>query len=321
MTVSESTMKVRVSAIAQETSDIRMLELRPVDGELPEFSAGSHIDLHLGNGLIRSYSLTNPASERHRYVIGVKKEPLGRGGSRFIHEQLGAGEEMTIGPPRNNFKLCEEAPSSILIAGGIGITPLKCMAQHLEQLGKPWELHYAARSRCSAAFVSQLAEFGPKVRFYFPTEFNQTSPASRIDINAVVAEAPRDAHLYCCGPEAMLQAFKTASTDRSPAQTHVEYFANAQAADKAGEFEVVLAKSGRTISVPCGKSILDTLLELGIDAPFSCMEGVCSSCETRVLSGIPDHRDLILTSEEHAANDRMMICCSRSKSPTLVLEL
>jgi vanillate O-demethylase ferredoxin subunit len=321
MTASEGTMKVRVSAIAQETSDISVLELRAVDGELPRFSAGSHIDLHLANGLIRSYSLTNAPSETHRYVIGVKKEPLGRGGSRFIHEQLRPGDETTISPPRSNFKLCEHAPSSVLIAGGIGITPLKCMAQHLEDLGKPWQLHYAARSRCSAAFVSQLAEFGPKVRFYFPTEFNRAPSASRIDINAVIAEAPADAHLYCCGPEAMLEAFKTASADRSPAQTHVEYFANAQAADKTGEFEVVLAKSGRTVGVPSGKSILDALLELGIDAPFSCMEGVCSSCETRVLSGIPDHRDLILTSEEHAANDRMMICCSRSKSRTLVLEL
>jgi len=321
MTASEGTMKVRVSAIAQETNDISVLELRSVDGELPRFSAGSHIDLHLANGLIRSYSLTNAPSETDRYVIGVKKEPLGRGGSRFIHEQLRPGDETTISPPRNNFKLCEQAPSSVLIAGGIGITPLKCMAQHLEELGRPWKLHYAARSRCSAAFASQLAEFAPKVSFYFPTEFNQTLPAGRIDVHAVVAEAPRDAHLYCCGPEAMLEAFKTASAGRSPAQIHVEYFANVQAVDKTGEFEVVLAKSGRTVGVPSGKSILDTLLQLGVDAPFSCMEGVCSSCETRVLSGIPDHRDLILTSEERAANDRMMICCSRAKSRTLVLEL
>jgi ferredoxin-NADP reductase len=321
MPISDGAMKVRVSAISQETDDISLLELRSVEGELPSFSAGSHIDLHLGNGLIRSYSLTNATCERHRYVIGVKKEPLSRGGSRFIHEQLRVGDEAMISTPRNNFALCEEAPSSVLIAGGIGITPLRCMAQHLEELARPWQLHYAARSRCSAAFVSQLAEFGPKVRFYFPTESGQKPHASRMDINAVVADAPHDAHLYCCGPEGMLESFKTASAGRSPAQTHVEHFANAQGVDKAGEFEVVLAKSGRTVDVPSGKSILDTLLELGIDAPFSCMEGVCSSCETRVLSGIPDHRDLILTSEEHAANDRMMICCSRSKSRTLVLEL
>jgi tetrachlorobenzoquinone reductase len=321
MPVSGSTIKVRVSAISQETDDISLLELRPVSGDLPSFSAGSHVDLHLNNGLVRSYSLTNAAGENHRYVIGVKKEPLGRGGSRFIHEQLRLGDETTISAPRNNFPLCEEAPSSVLIAGGIGITPLVSMAQRLENLGKRWQLHYAARSRCSAGFVSQLARFGSKVRFYFPTEFQPEPCAARIDIDSIVTGASEETHLYCCGPDRMLAAFKTVTAGRSPTQSHIEHFANAEAVDNAGEFEVVLAKSGRTIAVPSGKSILDTLLELGIDAPFSCMEGVCSSCETRVLSGIPDHRDLILTSEEHAANDRMMICCSRSKSPTLVLEL
>jgi ferredoxin-NADP reductase len=321
MAVSEAPVKVRVSAVSRETDDISLLELRPVDGDLPPFSAGSHIDLHLSNGLVRSYSLTNPAGERHRYVIGVKKEPLGRGGSRFIHEQLHAGDETIVSPPRNTFTLCEDAPSSVLIAGGIGITPLISMAQRLEDLGKPWQLHYAARSQCSAGFVSRLGEFGSRVRFYFPTEVECEPRAARIDIDSIVADAAPETHIYCCGPERMLTAFKTATAERAAARTHIEHFANAQGVDKAGEFEVVLAKSGRTIAVPSGKSILDALLELGIDAPYSCMEGVCSSCETRVLSGIPDHRDLILTSEEHAANDRMMICCSRSKSGTLVLEL
>jgi ferredoxin-NADP reductase len=321
MPVSAGTVNVRISAITQETPHINLLELRPVSGELPPFSAGSHIDLHLNNGLVRSYSLTNAAGEKHRYVIGVKKEPLSRGGSRFIHERLRLGDETTISTPRNNFGLCEEAPCSILIAGGIGITPLRSMVQRLEELGKPWQLHYAARSCCSAAFVSQLSQSGSKVRFYFPTESAGEPRAGRMDVGAIVAGAPQDAHLYCCGPEAMLKAFKVASAGRSPALSHSEHFANAQDVDKAGEFEVVLARTGRTVEVPSGKSILDTLLEIGIDAPYSCMEGVCSSCETRVLSGIPDHRDLILTSEEHAANDRMMICCSRSKSRTLVLEL
>jgi ferredoxin-NADP reductase len=318
---SGSTMKVRVSAISQETDDISLLELRPADGALPSFSAGSHIDLHLGNSMTRSYSLTNAASETHRYVIAVKKEPLGRGGSRYIHEQVRIGDDATISAPRNNFALFEDAPSSILIAGGIGITPLINMAQRLQDLGKPWQLHYAARSRCTAGFVSQLALFGSKVRFYFPAASQGEPCASRVDIPSIVAAASNDAHIYCCGPERMLTAFKTAATGRPDRQIHVEHFANAQEVDKAGEFEVVLAKSGRTVEVPSGKSILDTLLELGIDAPYSCLEGICSSCETRVLSGIPDHRDLILTSEEHAANDRMMICCSRSKSRTLVLEL
>ena len=321
MASAQSTTRVKVSAISQEAEDISLLELRPVEAELPAFSAGAHIDLYLANGLVRSYSLTNAASERDRYVIGVKKEPLGRGGSRFIHEQLKIGDETAISAPRNNFALCEQARSSVLIAGGIGITPLISMAQRLDALGMPWQLHYAARDRSAAGFVSELAKFGSKVHFYFPTEFQREPGAIRLDIGAVVAATSDDAHIYCCGPERMLAPFETATAGRPAGQVHVEHFANAQSVDKTGEFEVVLAKSGRTVAVPCGKSILDTLLELGIEAPYSCLEGVCSSCETRVLSGIPDHRDLILTSEEHAANDRMMICCSRSKTPTLVLEL
>jgi tetrachlorobenzoquinone reductase len=321
MPVSEGTTKVRVAAISQETRDISLLELHPADRTaLPSFSAGSHIDLHLKDGMIRSYSLINASSETHRYVIGVKKEQNSRGGSRYIHEELRGGDEITIGAPRNNFVLREEASSSILIAGGIGITPLISMAQRLEDIGKPWQLHYAAHTG-SAGFVFQLARFGSKVRFYFPTEFQREPCARRIDIDSIVTSASQEAHIYCCGPERMLAAFQAAAAERPPARSHIEHFANAQGVDKEGEFEVVLAKSGRTIAVPSGKSILDTLLELGMDAPYSCMEGVCSSCETRVLSGIPDHRDLILTSEEHAANDRMMICCSRSKSRKLVLEL
>jgi vanillate O-demethylase ferredoxin subunit len=314
MAGSQNTMRVKVTAISRQTENISLLELRPVETELPAFSPGSHIDLHLGNGLIRSYSLTNGADDRHRYVIGVKKEPLGRGGSRFIHEQL-------ISAPRNNFALCEEAASSVLIAGGIGITPLISMVQRLEHLGKPWQLHYAARSRCAAGFASELAKFGLKVRFYFSREHEFEPSAARIDIQSIIAASAGDAHIYCCGPEGMLTAFNAAAAARPAAHIHVEHFSNAQGVDKAGGFEIVLAKSGRTIAVPSGKSILDTLLELGIDAPFSCLEGICSTCETRVLSGIPDHRDLILTADEHAANDRMMICCSRSKSPVLVLDL
>jgi len=321
MAVSAATTKVRVSAISQETKDVSLLELHPVDRTaLPSFSAGSHIDLHLKDGMIRSYSLINPSSETHRYVIGVKKEPHSRGGSRYIHEELGCGDQIAIGAPRNTFALREEAACSILIAGGIGVTPLISMAQRLEELGRPWQLHYAAHAG-SAGFVSRLARFGAKVRFYFPTEFEREPRATRIDIAAIVAGAAPEAHIYCCGPERMLTAFEAATARRVPDRSHIEHFANAQGVDKEGEFEVVLAKSGRSIAVASGKSILDTLLELGIDAPYSCMEGVCSSCETRVLSGIPDHRDLILSSEEHAANDRMMICCSRSKSRTLVLEL
>jgi vanillate O-demethylase ferredoxin subunit len=316
------TIKAKLNVIAREAEGICLLELAAADGApLAPFSAGAHVDLHLANGLVRSYSLVNSPGEQHRYVIGVKKETAGRGGSRFIHEQLRVGDVIDIGAPRNNFALREDARRSILIAGGIGITPLACMSRRLEELGKPWELHYAARERCSAGLVPQLAAFGPKVSFYFPTEFCATPRAERIDIGQIVQDAPRDAHIYCCGPGSMLAAFAAATAGHPADQVHVEFFSNADAIDTQGPFEVVLAKSGTTLVIPSGKTILDVLLARGIDAPYSCLEGVCSSCETRVVSGIPDHRDFILTTQERAAGDRMMICCSRSKSRTLVLDL
>jgi ferredoxin-NADP reductase len=317
-----TTRKAKLKGVTQEAEDICVLEFGAADGApLAPFSAGAHIDLHLANGLVRSYSLVNSPTEHHRYVIGVKKEAEGRGGSRFIHEQLHVGDVIEIGVPRNNFSLREEAGRSVLIAGGIGVTPLACMSRRLEELGKPWELHYAARDRSSAGFVPQLGAFGPKVNFYFPTEFYASSRATRIDIADIVHRAPPDAHIYCCGPRSMLSAFEAAVAGRAADQIHVEFFSNTEPFDTEGGFEVMLAKSGETIEVPSGKTILDVLLARGIDAPYSCLEGVCSSCETRVISGIPEHRDLILTTQERAAGDRMMICCSRSKSRTLVLDL
>ena len=322
MTIAGTTIKARVRAITQEAEDINVLEFEAADGEaLQPFSAGAHIDLHLANGLVRSYSLVNSPSERDRYVIGVKKEAAGRGGSRFIHEQLCAGDRIEISAPRNSFELREDASRSILIAGGIGVTPLACMSQRLEQLGQPWELHYAARGRCSAGFVPQLAAFGPKVKFYFATEFCSAPRAERINLDEIVHAAPADAHIYCCGPPNMLAAFEAATANLPAGHAHAEFFSNPDAVDTSGSFEVVLAKSGETVEIPSGKTILDVLLARGLDAPYSCLEGVCSSCETRVISGLPDHRDLILTAAERAAGDRMMICCSRSKSRTLVLDL
>jgi len=315
-------IKAAITSVTREAEDISLLELRrPDELALPPFSAGSHIDLRIANDLVRSYSLVNCPSETHRYLIAVKKEPDSRGGSRFIHEQLHTGDTIELGEPRNNFELCENAPRSILIAGGIGITPFASMVRRLERLGRSWELHYAARTRCSAGFVPQLASYGSKGKFYFPNEFSSEPRAGRMDIGRVVAEVPRDAHVYCCGPRKMLATFEKAAAALPSGQAHVESFANAEGIDKDGAFDVRLGRSGQTITIHSGETILDALLKRGIDAPFSCLEGVCSSCETRVLSGIPDHRDLILTKEERAANDRMLICCSRSKSATLVLDI
>jgi tetrachlorobenzoquinone reductase len=314
-------IRTQLTYVAREADDISVLEFRRLEGAaLPPFSAGSHIDLHLGNGLVRSYSLINCPSETHRYMIGVKKEPSSRGGSHFIHEQLKVGDPVDIDGPRNNFRLFENAPRSVLIAGGIGITPFASMVRRLEELRRPWELHYAARSRSAAGFVQQFVSHGSNVNFYFSDEENDEQ-RRRINLNKVIAEVSGDDHVYCCGPANMLAAFEAAAAALRSEQTHMEFFSNTEGVDRAGGFNVRLARSGQTIEVCSGETILDALLKRGIDAPYSCLEGVCSSCETRVISGIPDHRDLILSREEREANDRMLICCSRSKSAMLVLDL
>jgi vanillate O-demethylase ferredoxin subunit len=304
-----------VKSATWEAPIITSYDLRPMEGgELPAFTAGAHIDLTLPNGLIRSYSLVNPQTERHRYVIAVQKDRASRGGSKWVHENFHPGDILTINGPRNNFPLNESAEKSILLAGGIGITPILSMSERLAALGRDWELIYCARTRGDAAFVDRLKG---NVKFNFDGE-----PGGKmLDIAAVVRAAPANAHFYCCGPLPMLSAFEAATADLPRERVHVEYFTAKEPPAVGGGFKVVLAKSGKEFIVPPGKTILDTLLDAGLDIPYSCMEGVCGTCETKVLEGTPDHRDLILTEDEHAAGKSMMICCSGSKSEKLVLDL
>jgi vanillate O-demethylase ferredoxin subunit len=308
-------LEVRIRAVSWEAPDILSYELRPLaGGELPPFTAGAHIDLTLPNRLVRSYSLVNSQKERHRYLIAVQKDRASRGGSRWVHENLRAGDVLTIAPPANNFALDEGAERSLFIAGGIGITPIMSMVARLSEIGRPWELVYCARTRAGAAFVEALEG---KARFNFDEE-----PGGRmLDIAAVVAAAPANAHLYCCGPTPMLAAFEAATAALPRQRVHVEYFTAKEAAATEGGFKVILARSGREFQVPEGKSILQTLLDAGLDIAHSCTEGVCGTCETKVLAGIPDHRDIILTEDERAGNQTMMICCSGSKTAELVLDL
>ncbi|HVL56563.1 MAG TPA: PDR/VanB family oxidoreductase [Burkholderiaceae bacterium] len=314
--------QVRLKAIRWEAQGINTYELRPLPGqELPPFTAGAHIDVHLPSGLIRSYSLCNPQFERHRYVIGVNKDANSRGGSAFMHESLRVGDVLTIAGPRNNFPLAEDARHSVLIAGGIGITPLWCMVQRLQELGRSWELYYCVRNRQCAAFLDDLRGLGERVHTNLHFNFDQEPGGQLLDLAKVVGAAPPDAHLYCCGPLPMLAAFEQATAGLPSERVHVEYFAAKEAPDTSGGFTVELAKSKRVIKVAPGKTILDAVLDEGIDVPYSCMEGVCATCETRVLDGIPDHRDLVLSKEEQAANKTMMICCSGAKSERLVLDL
>lgn len=315
-------IEVRVKAIRHEAQGVHSFELRALPGhELPAFTAGAHIDVHLPNGLVRNYSLCNAPSERHRYVIGVNRDARSRGGSQYLHETLRVGDVLTIGAPRNNFALFEDAAHTVLIAGGIGITPLWSMIQRLEELGRSWQLFYAARSRQSAAFLDELRALGPRVQTSLHFNFDQESDGRLLDLAAIAAGARPDSHLYCCGPLPMLAAFEQACANLPPERVHVEYFAAKEAPSTTGGFTVELARSGRVIQVPAGKTILDAVLDAGVDAPYSCMEGVCATCETRVIEGLPEHRDLVLSPEEQAANTTMMICCSGARSPRLVLDL
>jgi vanillate O-demethylase ferredoxin subunit len=320
--MAESILEVRVKRIGYEAENINSYELvAPTGGELAPFTAGGHIDLHLSNGMIRSYSLVNDQCERHRYVIAVNRDAAGRGGSSFVHDSIRAGDIITVSHPRNNFALHEEAEHSVLIAGGIGITPLLSMVRRLETLERSWELFYAARTRVAAAFLDELDALRPNVHLNLRVDFDDERSGRVFDLAAIVKKAPAPAHLYCCGPLPMLAAFEAATADRPADHVHVEYFQVRQAPAIEGGFEVKLARSNRRILVEAGKTILDALLDAGIAVNYACTEGVCGTCETRVLEGIPDHRDQFLSKEEQAANKTVMICCSGVKSGTLVLDL
>lgn len=310
---------VRVTQIRYEASTIVSVELTPLDGAtLPKYDAGAHVDLILKEDLRRSYSIYKPYTDGKSYSVAVHLNPESKGGSRHIHEVLRVGDKIRVSRPKNNFPLKEDAEKSVFIAGGIGITPMVCMLQRLSELGKPWELHYAARSRSAAAFLEMIAAVGQHGRVF--DHFDDEKGGALLDIPGIFAASP-EAHFYCCGPEPMLAAYEAAGRAVPAGQIHVEYFSAKEEAALEGGYEIELEQSGMVLEVPAGKSILDVLIENNVPVPFACNDGVCGTCETRVLSGRPDHRDSILTDEERLRGDTMMVCCSGSKSPRLVLDL
>jgi len=320
----DNLIDVFVKAVTNEALGINSWEFRPVDGgELPPFTVGSHIDLRLSERLVRSYSLCNSQDDRHRYVVAISKDPQSRGGSKFIHENLKPGDRIKISPPLNNFALVEDAKYTVFFAGGIGITPIWSMIQRLESLERSWEIHYSARRRESCAFKEQLDALEKQKPGRVHFNFDQEPGGKISDLKALISETHTDTHLYCCGPTVMLKSFEDAarSADRSEAHIHVEYFTSKEEAAVGGGFTVVLQQSKKSFVIPPGKTILDTLLDNNMDVTFSCMQGACRSCETAVLEGVPDHRDAILSDAERASNKTMMICCSGSKTATLVLDL
>jgi tetrachlorobenzoquinone reductase len=313
----DALIDVRLASIRLAARDTHVFEFETLNrSPFPAVEPGAHIDIHLPNKVVRQYSLLQAGNGLRSYAIGVKREPNSRGGSVFMHDQLRVGTELKIGHPRNHFPLDLDAPASVLIAGGIGITPIYCMANFLRERGKSWQMFYAARSRSDAAFLGEL-ETHKNVAFHFDDE----QAGEVLDLAKIIRSAPDGAHFYCCGPSPMIQAFEAAASSISPERVHVEYFtAIAQPATEGG-FIVELARSGKELTVPPGKTILEIVLAAGLSVPHSCTTGVCGSCETRILTGQADHRDSILDERERSEGKTMMICCSGSKSDRLVLDL
>ena len=308
-------LRLRLVRIEYAATAINVYEFRHPEGAaLPPFEAGAHIDLHLGNGLVRQYSLMNPPGERHRYVVAIKRDPNSRGGSVRAHEALHVGDSVEVSAPRCHFPLDEQRVHSVLIAGGIGITPIACMAQRLHAVGRDFELHYSVKRRDEAALLEVLS--GPQLHLHVDEE-----QGGLIDIAGLVARVPAGAAVYCCGPAPMLEAFERAARARPGLAWRVEHFTPVAEAAHEGGFNVRLAASSRDVFVPAGQTILEALRDAGLDVPSSCEQGICGTCETRVISGRPDHRDSLLSDDEKRSNKTMMICCSGSLGGELVLDL
>ena len=321
--MSGTTLKVRVAHKRDEAQGICSLELLPVQGcVLPAFTAGAHIDVHLSNGLVRQYSLCNPPSDTQRYQIAVLRDPASRGGSEAVHAQLTEGQVLEISAPKNHFPLARDAKQHLLLAGGIGVTPLMAMAEQLCADGADFALHYFARSVGKAAFVDRFAASAFASRVH--THWDDAPQEPPVSLPALIGQPQEGQHLYVCGPKGFMDAvLATARAQAWPeAQLHFEFFGGPVVPDASdAAFTVKIASSGQEIQVGADQTVIQALHKAGVDVPIACEQGVCGTCLVRVLSGTPDHKDMYLTPEEQEANDQFTPCCSRSKSPMLVLDL
>lgn len=329
-----ATLPARVSAIRREAEGVISLSLEPAEAGVgfPAFEPGAHLDLHLpaqAQGLVRSYSLCRPWSGQARYEVAVQLDRGSRGGSRWLHEQLREGALLPISAPRNHFRLDAQAPA-VLVAGGIGITPLWCMAQQLVDAGRPVVLVYAARSRRQAAFADDIAALAGTGALQVCWHFDDDAGAPP-DLPALLREAGtragEQAHWYACGPAPMLAAFEAHAAACLPAErVHLERFAAAPGAaaaavaPAAGPQRLRCARSDKEVLVAEGQSVLDALLEAGVEVGFSCREGICGACETPVLAGEILHGDSVLSPRERAEGRIMMVCVSRPAHGELVLD-
>jgi ferredoxin-NADP reductase len=326
-----SSRDLRVSQVRWEATDVISITLVSPDGaDLPPWRPGAHLDLRLASGLTRQYSLCGDPTDRGSYTIAVLREQRGRGGSVELHDTPLVGRTLNTRGPRNHFEL-RAAPRYLFLAGGIGITPIMAMVREAVATGVPWELYYGGRGREHMAFADQLLELGGDRVHLVPQDSHGI-----LDLPAIVGGSPEDAEVYVCGPEGMLRAAEEACAGvRPPRQLRLERFTVATppapaAGGAAGTtataegrtpFEVELRRSGLTLKVPPDRGLLDVVRDALPDVPYSCEEGYCGSCEARVLEGVPEHNDEILTEDERVSNETMMICVGRSKSEKLVLDL
>jgi ferredoxin-NADP reductase len=318
----QSHITLRVGRRAEIAVNALLLELESASGEvLPEWPPGAHLDIHLPSGLTRQYSLCGAREDRSTYVVVVLREPHGRGGSEEIYREFGVGTEFISSTPRDHFRLVD-ASEYVLIAGGIGITPIKAMVDELRARGARWRLHYGGRSREHMAFVDELVDLGGDNVSIVPQDVD-----GLLDVPAIIGNLSPEAAVYCCGPAPLLDAVLTACAEAGASERlHFERFV--PPTDGAGfvtdgdtAFEVELRSSGVTLQVPADKTLLEVVQSVLPDVPFSCTEGYCGSCESVVLDGEPDHRGSLMTPEEHDEEGTMLICVGRSKSHRLVLDL
>lgn len=315
------TLTVQVINKRVEAREIVSFELALPDGSpLPAFTPGAHIDVHIDEGLVRQYSLCNDSGERHRYRIAVLRTPDSRGGSIGMHDRITEGALVRIGEPRNHFEM-RSTGHVLLLAGGIGVTPLLAMAGALARTTQPFDMHYCARTQAGMAFRDEIASspFAHRVRFHA----DDGRPEQRFDLQGTLASCPPGTELYVCGPAGfmafVMDGARAAGWPESA--IHKEFFGAAPADGAEQGFDVELARSGKRVHVAADRSITAALAEQGIEIPVSCQQGVCGTCITRVIAGIPEHRDMYFSDAEHAANDQLTPCCSRARTPLLVLDL
>lgn len=318
----EQCIDVIVTKREQQADDVIVVEFTSQSGEpLPVFNAGAHIDIYLADGLIRQYSLcSDPAQSQHFYRVGILKDPNSRGGSIAAHEILVVGAQIKISAPRNHFPLEGQAERTILIGGGIGITPMIAMAYELSKTGQDFDLYYCGRSKERSAFLQELAsaEFSNRVHTHFTSEHQ----GERLNLANVIGDVSRDQHVYVCGPNGfmtwVIESAQALGYDDT--QIHKEFF-QVEVETSGQSFEVVCEVSGVTVQVGEQQTIAEALNAAGVKVKVSCEQGTCGTCLCDVVEGIPDHRDVYLTDEEKEDNDQMTLCCSRSLTPTLVLDI